>query len=111
MNTIDRNEIYSHTGNGHGGPPASSFPWVCETAAGNFLHPKEPQCLKWVCETWRELSMAGVKKKAESLGMTADLGPEFPYYKPEEFEDVQPAGEEEEVLDQELADDLENAAK
>ena len=51
--------------------------------------------------------MAGVVKKAPELGMTSELGPEWPEYKPDKkFLDLVPSGPEEEVLVADIEKDL-----
>ena len=80
------------------------------TKAGNYKHARQDECCDWVVDAWKKLSMAGVVKKAPSLGMTSDLGPEWPGYKPnKKFANLVPTGEEEEVLVADIADDLSRA--
>ena len=79
------------------------------TAAGNFKYATVVECLQWVTESWEGLSMEGVKKKAEELGMAADPGPPVAGYVDQQFIDVQAQGQEIDVVDEELGADLEAA--
>ena len=87
--------------------------WMLEnqnevTAAGNYKHPERIDCVQWVYEAWKDLSMAGVIKKAAELGMTADLGPEIPGYKrDDDVVELEPSGAEIDVLLADIAGDLE----
>ena len=71
------------------------------TSAGNFKHPTYPDCMNWVVQAWEDFNKAGTVKKAQKLGMTAELGPEIEGYVDEHFQDLQPSGEEVEVVDPE----------
>ena len=79
------------------------------TPAGNYKHPTPLDCNGWISKVWSELSMGGVKKKAEELGMAAAPGPEVQGYVDEAFRDAQPSGEEEVVRDPDLERDLAEA--
>ena len=78
------------------------------TPAGNFRHPSPTDCNNWIVQAWKELSMAGVKKKATELGMAAAPGPVVEGYVDADFEDVEPQGPEEEYGDADLWYDLLN---
>ena len=61
------------------------------TPEGNFRHPTPTDCNSWVTKAWSGLSMSGVLRKVEELGMTAAPGPEIEGYADEGFQDVQHA--------------------
>ena len=72
------------------------------TSAGNFKHPTYPDSMNWVVQAWEDFDKAGIVKKAQKLGMTAEIGPEIEGYVDEHFQDLQPSGEEVEVVDAEF---------
>ena len=74
--------------------------------AGNYHHPTSTDCNSWVTKAWSGLKMNGVLRKAEGLGMAAAPGPEVEGYVDEAFQDVEPAGEEEDLGDEKLWNDL-----
>ena len=65
-----------------------------------------PDCLNWVVKSWKDLNTAGVVKKAQKLGMTADPGPEIEGYEDASFQDVKPSGGEAEIADPEFEQDI-----
>ena len=79
------------------------------TPAGNFKHATVVECLQWVTEAWEGLSMEGVKKKAEELGMAENPGPPVAGCVDQQFIDVQAQGHKIDVVDDELGADLEAA--
>ena len=50
------------------------------TKAKNRRHPELSDVMNWLDESWKGLSMEGVKKKAKELGMFAEPGPPVPGY-------------------------------
>ena len=76
------------------------------TAAGIYKSPTQMDCISWVAQAWKELSAAGVVKKAKDLGMTADPGSAIEGYVERNFNDELPTGEEADVYIAELEHDL-----
>ena len=77
------------------------------TAASNRKHPTLKNVIEWLNDSWNGLSMEGVKKKAEELGMAADPGPEIESYVPKDFDELYNVAEEGRVVEAE--DEIEDS--